>query len=117
MHKITILITSLFVAFAMATQAESPRSESVLSSKEQQALTPDQVLNALKEGNRRFLTGDITERDHSAQVREAALGQFPKAVVLSCVDSRIPVEDVFLTEGSVISLSPELLVISRIPIF
>jgi carbonic anhydrase len=28
-------------------------------------------------------------------VREAALGQFPKAVVLSCVDSRIPVEDVF----------------------
>jgi carbonic anhydrase len=95
MHKITILITSLLVAFAMVTQAESPRSESVLSSKEQQALTPDQVLNALKEGNRRFLAGDITERDHSAQVREAALGQFPKAVVLSCVDSRIPVEDVF----------------------
>ncbi len=37
---------------------------------------------------------DIT-RDHSAQVRDAVQGQFPMAVILSCVDSRIPVEDVF----------------------
>ena len=37
----------------------------------------------------------MTERNHSKQVREAYAGQFPKAVVLSCLDSRIPVEDVF----------------------
>ena len=38
---------------------------------------------------------DMTARDHKAQVRKAATGQFPKAIVLSCVDIRVPVEDVF----------------------
>ena len=49
----------------------------------------------MREGNARFVSGDVTHRDHRAQVRQAALGQWPKAVVLSCLDSRIPVEDVF----------------------
>ena len=71
------------------------RVERVLSQEEQAALTPDQVLALLKKGNQRFLSGTVTSRDHSAQVRSAAMGQFPKAIVLSCVDSRIPVEDVF----------------------
>ena len=43
----------------------------------------------------RFMNSDLTARDHSAQVRKSASGQFPKAVVLSCLDSRVPVEDVF----------------------
>ena len=46
-------------------------------------------------GNNRFISNVLTERNHSKQVREAYAGQFPKAVVLSCLDSRIPVEDVF----------------------
>ena len=71
------------------------RVERVLSQEEQDALTPDNVLASLKQGNQRFLSGTVTSRDHSAQVRSAASGQFPKAIVLSCVDSRIPVEDVF----------------------
>ena len=37
----------------------------------------------------------LTQRNHSKQIRDAAAGQFPKAVILSCLDSRIPVEDVF----------------------
>lgn len=49
----------------------------------------------LKEGNGRFASGTLTRRNHTALVRDAAGGQFPKALVLSCVDSRIPVEDVF----------------------
>ena len=49
----------------------------------------------LKDGNRRFVSGTLTSRDHSRQIRAAALGQYPKAVVPSCLDSRIPVEDVF----------------------
>lgn len=67
----------------------------VLTAAQQAALTPDAVLESLKEGNRRFVNNDITARDHNAQVRKAASGQFPKAMVLSCVDSRVPVEDVF----------------------
>ncbi|KAA5535098.1 carbonic anhydrase [Taibaiella lutea] len=72
-----------------------PRRERVLTADEQAALTPDDVIKALKEGNERFVDNNVTARDHSAMVREAAAGQFPKAVVLSCIDSRIPVEDVF----------------------
>ena len=72
-----------------------PLRERVLTQAEQQALTPDQVLEMLQAGNQRFMEGTLTLRDHSAQVRKAALGQFPKAIILSCVDSRVPVEDVF----------------------
>lgn len=73
----------------------TPRRERVLTAEEQAALTPEQVIQSLKEGNERFVHNDVTARDHSAMVRQAAAGQYPKAVILSCIDSRIPVEDVF----------------------
>ncbi|WP_308302190.1 carbonic anhydrase, partial [Psychroflexus sp. MES1-P1E] len=38
---------------------------------------------------------DLSKRDHSKQVINSTLSQFPKAIVLSCLDSRVPVEDVF----------------------
>lgn len=69
--------------------------EDVLTKEEQDALTPDMVIQSLKEGNERFQRNDLTARDHSAQVRKSVQAQFPKAIVLSCVDSRVPVEDVF----------------------
>jgi len=72
-----------------------PLREKVLTAEEQQALTSDAVIAALKEGNNRFISNNITARDHSLMVRNAAAAQFPKAVVISCIDSRIPVEDVF----------------------
>ncbi|MFI5135177.1 MAG: carbonic anhydrase family protein [Chitinophagales bacterium] len=69
--------------------------EKVLTKEERDALTPDQILQSLKDGNNRFVNDSLTDRLHSAQVRAAAKGQYPKAVILSCLDSRIPVEDVF----------------------
>lgn len=69
--------------------------EDVLTKAEQDALTPDMVIQSLKEGNERFQRNDLTARDHSAQVRQSVKAQYPKAIVLSCVDSRVPVEDVF----------------------
>tara|TARA_R110002111_G_scaffold2705_3_gene17896 strand:- start:25325 stop:26098 length:774 start_codon:yes stop_codon:yes gene_type:complete len=72
-----------------------PLVNRVLTQAEQNALTPDQVITLLKDGNQRFVAGTLTARNHSKQVRDAALGQYPKAIILSCVDSRIPVEDVF----------------------
>jgi len=73
----------------------TPLKEKVLTAEEQSALTPDMVIQNLKDGNKRFMSNDLTSRDHSAMVRNAAKGQFPKAVILSCLDSRVPVEDVF----------------------
>lgn len=69
--------------------------EDVLTKEEQDALTPDMVIQSFKEGNERFMRNDLTARDHSEQVRKSTNAQFPKAIVLSCVDSRVPVEDVF----------------------
>lgn len=80
-----------------ATEAPDlkPLVQEVLTKEQRDALTPEEVLTSFKEGNKRFINNDLTARDHSAQVRKSANGQFPKAVVLSCLDSRVPVEDVF----------------------
>ncbi|RZK19809.1 MAG: hypothetical protein EOO86_06425 [Pedobacter sp.] len=65
-------------------------------SKEQQAeLTPDSVLLRLRQGNDDFVRDNLTIRNTTKRVRKASLGQYPKAVILSCLDSRVPVEDVF----------------------
>ena len=67
----------------------------VLTAEQQAKLTPQQVLDLLIKGNDDFVNDNLTIRNNSQRVREAALGQYPKAVVLSCLDSRVPVEDVF----------------------
>lgn len=72
-----------------------PLEENVMTAEAQAALSPQSVIQALKDGNKRFTNNELTARDHTMQVRKATTGQFPKAVVLSCLDSRIPVEDVF----------------------
>lgn len=78
------------------TQQSVKKNIHVMTKSEQDALTPDQVLKEFKDGNNRFNTGNFTERNHSEIIRMAATsGQFPKAMVLSCLDSRVPVEDVF----------------------
>jgi carbonic anhydrase len=58
-------------------------------------MTPGQALEALKAGNERFISGQMLDRNLMAQARATAAGQFPFAVVLSCMDSRVPPELVF----------------------
>ena len=61
----------------------------------QSDFTPSGVLNDLLEGNKRFIN-DITQSvDNSALIQQTTGGQFPKAVILSCIDSRVPVETIF----------------------
>jgi carbonic anhydrase len=69
--------------------------KSILTAEEQANLSPDEIIGRLKKGNENFVANNLTRRDHSAQRRKATIGQYPKAIVLSCVDSRVPVEDVF----------------------
>lgn len=75
--------------------AQEPLMGNVLSAEDQAALTPDKVIALFKEGNERYMNNDLTARDYSAQVTKSTYGQFPNAIVLSCVDSRVPVENVF----------------------
>lgn len=60
----------------------------------QDTLTPNGVLQDLLEGNNRFINGNSEGADNAALVNQTTGGQFPKAVVLSCIDSRVPVETV-----------------------
>jgi len=69
--------------------------EEVLTKEQQDRLTPERVIEMLLEGNSRFVAGEVTVRNHKAQIRKAVVSQHPKAIVLSCVDARVPVEDVF----------------------
>lgn len=70
-------------------------SNDVLSAEEQAKLTPSMVIDILKKGNTEFVEDNLTVRNNTERIRNAALGQYPKAAVLSCLDSRVPVEDVF----------------------
>ncbi|AFU68558.1 carbonic anhydrase, beta-type [Psychroflexus torquis ATCC 700755] len=67
----------------------------IITKLEQEALTPDEILNDLMEGNNRFTSDNFHSRDYNALKVSATVGQYPKAVILSCVDSRVPVETVF----------------------
>ena len=53
------------------------------------------VLEILKEGNQRFVNQDPKSRNLLEQVNATSTGQFPLAVVISCIDSRVPTEMVF----------------------
>jgi carbonic anhydrase len=116
MKSILIKITPLVLAAAMiscndtsnkeeskvnsTTEVPPPVDElsgvkSILTAEEQASMTPQEIIGRLKKGNENFVNNNLTKRDHSAQRREAMMGQYPQAIVLSCVDSRVPVEDVF----------------------
>lgn len=61
----------------------------------QSTLTPEKALAFLKEGNGRFVNNLKANRNLLQQVNETSDGQFPFAVILSCIDSRVSAELVF----------------------
>ena len=66
----------------------------IINKKKQDQLTPEAVLKDLLDGNQRFVENKQLARDLTAQKLEATTGQYPKAIVLSCVDSRVPIETI-----------------------
>lgn len=61
----------------------------------QNTLAPLTVLSELLEGNNRFTSEKNEKVNYLEQVKQTINGQFPKAVILSCIDSRVPVELIF----------------------
>ena len=61
----------------------------------QAAITPNIAIELLKEGNQRFVTRKMANRDLLDQVNDTASGQYPFATVLSCIDSRVSAELIF----------------------
>ena len=71
---------------------------SVQTKASQAAMTPALALAELRAGNARFVVGRPLVRNYPAQVKATAAGQYPFAVVLSCLDSRQPIE-IVLDQG------------------
>ena len=66
-----------------------------LTAEEQSKLTPVQMVEMLKHGNEAFAGNNLILKNNLERVRDAVKGQYPGAVILSCLDSRIPVADIF----------------------
>jgi carbonic anhydrase len=61
----------------------------------QAKITPDEALELLKQGNERFIKNLKANRNLLQQVNETREGQWPFAVILSCIDSRTSAELIF----------------------
>jgi len=68
-----------------------------LTKEQRDSMTPAQIIDELKKGNERFRSGKMISRNYLAEKRASASGQYPAAVVLGCLDSRVPAEIVFDT--------------------
>lgn len=96
-----IISLTIFATACTAQDSENETSSSVelsddvITQEDQAALTPEEILQGLKDGNERFMNNNLTARDYPAQVRATTDGQYPEAVVIACIDSRVPVENIF----------------------
>jgi carbonic anhydrase len=89
-----LLGTPLAVA-CVSLGAPGAAPAAALTKEERDNLTPDQVIERLKQGNERFRSGNMQKHDYLAQKRATAGGQYPAAAILSCIDSRAPAEIIF----------------------
>lgn len=90
MNQKTILSITAIFALSVPAYVSAQTSQS-----QQAALTPTKVLNDLMAGNARYVQGNVSSPNIKSRISTTSKGQYPKAVILSCLDSRVPVEMVF----------------------
>ncbi len=104
MKNLTLIVLTVLLASSCKPKQSEPKViieetpqlvSEVMTKEKQDALTPISALNDLIEGNERFISGEMIRRDNLGQLSQLTKGQYPKAVVLSCIDSRVPVEQIF----------------------
>ena len=83
------------IAASVPLVVATPATSYALTREQRDTLTPDRILEIMKEGNQRFREGKMKQHDYVAQKRATAAGQFPAAAILSCIDSRAPAEILF----------------------
>jgi carbonic anhydrase len=74
---------SLFTRYARAD---------ALTHAQRDKMTPEQIIEIMKQGNQRFRRGERKNRNYLREQKASAKGQYPAAVLLSCIDSRAPAE-------------------------
>jgi carbonic anhydrase len=95
-NLIVVALVGVLAVCSTSAQTAAPQRRDLAALKaEQAALTPAQVLESLRRGNERFASGKTKSRDMLHDQRITAAGQYPHAVILSCIDSRAPAEIIF----------------------
>jgi carbonic anhydrase len=92
---VVLAIGWMFPNTRAQASAAAERRDLPAIKQEQAAATPAQVLDWLQHGNERFASGKPHPRDMLHDQRVTADAQYPRAVVLSCIDSRAPAEFIF----------------------
>ena len=69
--------------------------EGAIGAEFQQSLSPENAVELLKAGVKRSMSNQTNGRNRAQLLQDAAGGQYPYAAVLSCIDSRAPVEQIF----------------------
>ena len=88
-----IIFYMLLISFATLTYSQD---KAITQTKElQDKTTPSDALQMLKEGNNRFVENVMFQRNLPDQMHATAKGQYPFAIVLSCIDSRVAPEITF----------------------
>ena len=90
-HQVTVSLRGFRDQYALADDIQFV---DFTSRELQESLTPDEALRILREGNERFCDNRRLSRDLGRQVQATSAGQHPFAAVLSCIDSRAPVETI-----------------------
>ncbi|MGE0969838.1 carbonic anhydrase [Klebsiella sp. WOUb02] len=90
--KQTLALSALSITGLAALSVPSISFAASLSKEERDGMTPDAVIEHFKQGNLRFRENRPLKHDYLQQKRSSLAGQFPAAVILSCIDSRAPAE-------------------------
>lgn len=94
--KFALVFLMLVLGVPAGALAQKAGMYGVQTKDTQAALTPQAGLQMLKDGNARFVAGKLkNQKNYRKQVAVTAGGQFPFASILSCLDSRVAVEEIF----------------------
>jgi len=63
-----------------------------LTKAQRDEMSPSEIIDVMKKGNERFRSGVRQNRNYLNEQKASASGQYPAAVLLSCIDSRAPAE-------------------------
>lgn len=90
--KRTAALSALVITGIAGFTAPSVTYAAAMTREQRDKMTPDQIIESFKQGNMRFREGKMQQHDYVAQKQASQGGQYPAAVILSCIDSRAPAE-------------------------
>ena len=93
-----LLMSGIFLQSHGQEQKSSKVGQQIIQNKSDVQLTinvPNDALQELKQGNKRFLDGKQINTNYKAQIEKTKLDQKPHSLILSCLDSRVPPEIIF----------------------